>query len=218
MATVPFAPSSEPGAGGAVPPGAEAERAGGGCAWGSVTGGRGGSGGRSAGGGWVWAVARPPRQPGMAEAAGDAGLGPAAAQECAELAAVIGATVPTGFEHTAAEEVQEKLGSASRISRDRGKIYFDVPARSLPEVRAGSPRRSLLRCTPCGRGGSVPFGSVWFRSVPFCSVGPSPSEQNASLSEAPVRTAIPHYGRPGCSSCIRRYRGFRGTLNDRWAR
>ncbi|NXI85244.1 THUM3 protein, partial [Rhipidura dahli] len=76
------------------------------------------------------------RQPGMAEgeAAGDAGLGPAPAQEGAELAAVIGATVPTGFEQTAAEEVQEKLGSASRISRDRGKIYFEVPARSLPQV------------------------------------------------------------------------------------
>nr|XP_030138905.3 THUMP domain-containing protein 3 isoform X2 [Taeniopygia guttata] len=69
-----------------------------------------------------------------AEAAGDAGLGSAAAQEGAELAAVIGATVPTGFEQTAAQEVQEKLGSASRISRDRGKIYFEVPARSLPEV------------------------------------------------------------------------------------
>ncbi|XP_048171961.1 THUMP domain-containing protein 3 isoform X2 [Corvus hawaiiensis] len=70
------------------------------------------------------------------EAAGDAGLGsaPAPAQEGAELAAVIGATVPTGFEQTAAEEVQEKLGSASRISRDRGKIYFEVPARSLPQV------------------------------------------------------------------------------------
>ncbi|NXY37288.1 THUM3 protein, partial [Pomatorhinus ruficollis] len=80
------------------------------------------------------AFARPPRQPGMAEAAGDAGPGPAAAQEGAELAAVIGATVPTGFEQTAAEEVQEKLGSASRISRDRGKIYFEVPARSLPQV------------------------------------------------------------------------------------
>ncbi|NXC00782.1 THUM3 protein, partial [Orthonyx spaldingii] len=51
-----------------------------------------------------------------------------------ELAAVIGATVPTGFEQTAAEEVQEKLGSASRISRDRGKIYFEVPARNLPQV------------------------------------------------------------------------------------
>ncbi|NWV86741.1 THUM3 protein, partial [Dasyornis broadbenti] len=80
------------------------------------------------------------RQPGMAEAeaAGNAGLGPgsgsAPAQEDAELAAVIGATVPTGFEQTAAEEVQEKLGSASRISRDRGKIYFEVPARSLPQV------------------------------------------------------------------------------------
>ncbi|KAM4893601.1 tRNA (guanine(6)-N(2))-methyltransferase THUMP3 isoform 1-T1 [Sylvia borin] len=70
----------------------------------------------------------------MAEAAGDAGPGPAAAQEGAELAAVIGATVPTGFEQTAAEEVQEKLGSASRISKDRGKIYFEVAARSLPQV------------------------------------------------------------------------------------
>ncbi|KAI1234591.1 hypothetical protein IHE44_0003651, partial [Lamprotornis superbus] len=67
----------------------------------------------------------------MAEAAGDAGLGPGPGPE---LAAVIGATVPTGFEQTAAEEVREKLGSASRISRDRGKIYFEVPARSLPQV------------------------------------------------------------------------------------
>ncbi|XP_062356398.1 tRNA (guanine(6)-N2)-methyltransferase THUMP3 isoform X3 [Cinclus cinclus] len=65
-----------------------------------------------------------------AEAAGD----PGPAQEGAELAAVIGATVPTGFEQTAAEEVREKLGSASRISRDRGKIYFEVPVRSLPQV------------------------------------------------------------------------------------
>ncbi|NWR46417.1 THUM3 protein, partial [Regulus satrapa] len=56
------------------------------------------------------------------------------APEGAELLAVIGATVPTGFEQTAAEEVQEKLGSASRISKDRGKIYFEVPARSLPQV------------------------------------------------------------------------------------
>uniref|UniRef100_A0A8C3J8M4 THUMP domain containing 3 n=1 Tax=Calidris pygmaea TaxID=425635 RepID=A0A8C3J8M4_9CHAR len=52
----------------------------------------------------------------------------------AELSAVIGATVPTGFEQTAADEVQEKLGSASRISKDRGKIYFEVPAQSLPQV------------------------------------------------------------------------------------
>ncbi|NXX80247.1 THUM3 protein, partial [Urocolius indicus] len=68
----------------------------------------------------------------MAEAAvGCAGLSPGPG---AELAAVIGATVPTGFELTAAAEVQEKLGSASRISRDRGKIYFEVPADSLPQV------------------------------------------------------------------------------------
>ncbi|XP_065701837.1 tRNA (guanine(6)-N(2))-methyltransferase THUMP3 isoform X2 [Patagioenas fasciata] len=65
------------------------------------------------------------------EAAGGA---QGSAEEGAELAAVIGATVPTGFELTAAAEVQEKLGSASRISRDRGKIYFEVPAGALPQV------------------------------------------------------------------------------------
>ena len=69
------------------------------------------------------------------EAAGAPALG----EEGAELAVVIGATVPTGFELTAAEEVQEKLGSAARISRDRGKIYFEVPARGLPQVRPRSP-------------------------------------------------------------------------------
>ncbi|NXN25844.1 THUM3 protein, partial [Nycticryphes semicollaris] len=74
------------------------------------------------------------RRWGMAEAGTEAGQGPAPAEECAELTAVIGATVPTGFEQTAAEEVQEKLGSASRISKDRGKIYFEVPAQSLPQV------------------------------------------------------------------------------------
>ncbi|NXN92908.1 THUM3 protein, partial [Rhinopomastus cyanomelas] len=64
------------------------------------------------------------------EAGGDSGP----VEEGAELAAVIGATVPTGFELTAAAEVQEKLGSVSSVSRDRGKIYFEVPARSLPQV------------------------------------------------------------------------------------
>ncbi|NXR08933.1 THUM3 protein, partial [Semnornis frantzii] len=73
--------------------------------------------------------------PGMAETeAGGDGQGPASCEEGSKLAAVIGATVPTGFELTAAAEVQEKLGSASRISRDRGKIYFEVPAGSLPQV------------------------------------------------------------------------------------
>ncbi|XP_033922282.1 tRNA (guanine(6)-N2)-methyltransferase THUMP3 isoform X2 [Melopsittacus undulatus] len=73
----------------------------------------------------------------MAEAASHAGSpdpGAGLAGDGAELAAVIGATVPTGFELMAAEEVQEKLGSASRISRDRGKIYFEVPAQALPQV------------------------------------------------------------------------------------
>ncbi|XP_068550118.1 tRNA (guanine(6)-N2)-methyltransferase THUMP3 [Anas acuta] len=68
----------------------------------------------------------------MAEA--EAGAGPGGAAPSEEAAAVIGATVPTGFEATAAAEVQEKLGSASRVSRDRGKIYFSVPARCLPQV------------------------------------------------------------------------------------
>lgn len=51
-----------------------------------------------------------------------------------DIVVTIGATVPTGFELTAADEVQEKLGSQSRISKDRGKIYFDIPVNSLPQV------------------------------------------------------------------------------------
>ncbi|XP_069796009.1 tRNA (guanine(6)-N2)-methyltransferase THUMP3 isoform X2 [Narcine bancroftii] len=48
--------------------------------------------------------------------------------------ATVGATVPTGFEKTAASEVQEKIGSESRISKDRGRIYFDVPTENLYQV------------------------------------------------------------------------------------
>ncbi|XP_016851482.2 tRNA (guanine(6)-N2)-methyltransferase THUMP3 isoform X3 [Anolis carolinensis] len=51
-----------------------------------------------------------------------------------DIIVTIGATVPTGFEATAADEVQEKLGSKSRISKDRGKIYFEIPAIRLPQV------------------------------------------------------------------------------------
>ncbi|XP_053153970.1 tRNA (guanine(6)-N2)-methyltransferase THUMP3 [Hemicordylus capensis] len=51
-----------------------------------------------------------------------------------DIVVTIGATVPTGFELTAADEVQEKLGSQSRISKDRGKIYFEIPVISLPQV------------------------------------------------------------------------------------
>ncbi|XP_048462140.1 THUMP domain-containing protein 3 isoform X1 [Rhincodon typus] len=46
----------------------------------------------------------------------------------------IGATVPTGFESTAAEEVLEKIGSESRISKDRGKIYFEVSTDNLFQI------------------------------------------------------------------------------------
>lgn len=51
-----------------------------------------------------------------------------------DIVVTIGATVPTGFELTAADEVQEKLGSQSRISKDRGKIYFDISVNGLPQV------------------------------------------------------------------------------------
>ncbi|KAM5281347.1 tRNA (guanine(6)-N(2))-methyltransferase THUMP3 [Ctenodactylus gundi] len=50
------------------------------------------------------------------------------------LHVTIGATVPTGFEQTAADEVREKLGSSCKISRDRGKIYFSISAESLAQV------------------------------------------------------------------------------------
>ncbi|KAG9468882.1 hypothetical protein GDO78_021750 [Eleutherodactylus coqui] len=46
----------------------------------------------------------------------------------------IGATVPTGFEFTAAAEVEEKLGCPCRISKDRGKIYFDIGLDALAQV------------------------------------------------------------------------------------
>ncbi|CAL8381995.1 unnamed protein product [Boreogadus saida] len=46
----------------------------------------------------------------------------------------IGATVPTGFELTAAEEVKEKIGAEVRIGKDRGRIYFEVSTDNLSQV------------------------------------------------------------------------------------
>ncbi|NP_001239102.1 tRNA (guanine(6)-N(2))-methyltransferase THUMP3 isoform X1 [Canis lupus baileyi] len=54
--------------------------------------------------------------------------------ESQHLQVTIGATVPTGFEQTAADEVREKLGSSCKISKDRGKIYFDISVESLAQV------------------------------------------------------------------------------------
>lgn len=54
--------------------------------------------------------------------------------ESEHLQVTIGATVPTGFEQTAADEVREKLQSSCRISKDRGKIYFDISVESLAQV------------------------------------------------------------------------------------
>lgn len=50
------------------------------------------------------------------------------------LTVTIGATVPTGFEHTAAEEVQEKIGATARVSKDRGRIYFEITTDHLHKV------------------------------------------------------------------------------------
>ncbi|KAM8913771.1 tRNA (guanine(6)-N(2))-methyltransferase THUMP3 isoform 1-T2 [Spinachia spinachia] len=71
----------------------------------------------------------------------ESGLNPAAppASCCAVrdgdvLAVTIGATVPTGFEHTAAEEVKEKIGVDAQIGKDRGRIYFPITTDQLPQV------------------------------------------------------------------------------------
>lgn len=50
------------------------------------------------------------------------------------ITVTIGATVPTGFEHTAAEEVKEKIGVDARISKDRGRIYFPITTDKLFQV------------------------------------------------------------------------------------
>ncbi|XP_066101029.1 tRNA (guanine(6)-N2)-methyltransferase THUMP3 isoform X4 [Saccopteryx bilineata] len=58
----------------------------------------------------------------------------ASRSEFEHLRVTIGATVPTGFEQTAADEVREKLRSSCKISKDRGKIYFDISVESLAQV------------------------------------------------------------------------------------
>ncbi|XP_061544214.1 THUMP domain-containing protein 3 isoform X2 [Phycodurus eques] len=50
------------------------------------------------------------------------------------ISVTIGATVPTGFEHTAAEEVHEKIGVEACISKDRGRIYFTITTDKLFQV------------------------------------------------------------------------------------
>uniref|UniRef100_A0A3Q4C0Z4 THUMP domain-containing protein n=1 Tax=Mola mola TaxID=94237 RepID=A0A3Q4C0Z4_MOLML len=50
------------------------------------------------------------------------------------ITVTIGATVPTGFEHTAAEEVHEKIGVDAHVSKDRGRIYFPITTDKLFQV------------------------------------------------------------------------------------
>uniref|UniRef100_A0A674CAC6 THUMP domain containing 3 n=1 Tax=Salmo trutta TaxID=8032 RepID=A0A674CAC6_SALTR len=54
--------------------------------------------------------------------------------DCEVITVTIGATVPTGFENTAAEEVQEKIGADATISKDRGRIYFQITTDKLSQV------------------------------------------------------------------------------------
>ncbi|KAL2091566.1 hypothetical protein ACEWY4_013829 [Coilia grayii] len=56
------------------------------------------------------------------------------ANEGRDLTVTIGATVPTGFEPTAAEEVRQKIGADARISKDRGRIYFQIATDKLALV------------------------------------------------------------------------------------
>ncbi|XP_022601391.1 THUMP domain-containing protein 3 [Seriola dumerili] len=50
------------------------------------------------------------------------------------ITVTIGATVPTGFEHTAAEEIKEKIGVDARISKDRGRVFFPITTDKLFQV------------------------------------------------------------------------------------
>ncbi|KAG7219257.1 hypothetical protein INR49_019205 [Caranx melampygus] len=50
------------------------------------------------------------------------------------ITVTIGATVPTGFEHTAAEEIKEKIGADARISKDRGRVFFPITSDKLFQV------------------------------------------------------------------------------------
>lgn len=79
-----------------------------------------------------------------------------------DIVVTIGATVPTGFELTAADEVKEKLGSQSRISKDRGKIYFDISVENLAQV-----------CTFCSLGNFCRLGVYFFFSFTLSWVWPS---------------------------------------------
>ncbi|XP_056130870.1 THUMP domain-containing protein 3 isoform X1 [Lampris incognitus] len=52
----------------------------------------------------------------------------------AGIVVTVGATVPTGFEHTAAEEIRDKIGADARISKNRGRIYFQISTDKLAQV------------------------------------------------------------------------------------
>ncbi|XP_074490574.1 tRNA (guanine(6)-N(2))-methyltransferase THUMP3 [Sebastes fasciatus] len=69
-----------------------------------------------------------------AAAAAEPGPDTVAPAESDVITITIGATVPTGFEHTAAEEVKEKIGADARISKDRGRIYFPITTDKLFQV------------------------------------------------------------------------------------
>ena len=65
------------------------------------------------------------------------------------ITVTIGATVPTGFEHTAAEEIEEKIGVDARISKDRGRLYFPITTDKLYQVRKESKPRETQSHQVC---------------------------------------------------------------------
>lgn len=83
------------------------------------------------------------------------------------ISATIGATVPTGFEPTAAEEVREKIGVDVLISKDRGRIYFPITTDKLFQVCSLNLRLTFAFCAV--------FFTWCVLEIQICSpVGPSP--------------------------------------------
>lgn len=73
-------------------------------------------------------------QEGVAMEADPDTVGPSNTETGRLFTVIIGATVPTGFEPSAAEEVKEKIGADVRISKDRGRIYFPITTDMLFKV------------------------------------------------------------------------------------
>lgn len=81
----------------------------------------------------------------------------------ATFTVTIGATVPTGFEHTAAEEVNEKIGVVAKISKDRGRIYFPITTDNLFQVMCSFKKGRVLCFTSIENSKAFSFVLLCFR-------------------------------------------------------